>query len=126
MGTARKVDPLIIGGAGNDTPGDAAASTEEAKEASAVLVQPKPKLVRIHFPKPTDISLLAASVARWSGRSFVIPEGVGGRVAIHSPGLLLPEEAYSIFLAALGSIGLRVVEQGAASKILPLRLPHYT
>jgi len=68
-----------------------------------------------------DISVLAKFISQITGKSFVLDEGVRGKVSIIKPGKVTPEQAYSIFMSALQLEGFTTVDAEPVIKIIPSR-----
>jgi len=81
------------------------------------------ELVSIDFPEPTPIKDIIKAVAQWTGKNFILGQGVssGAKVAIISPQQVTKEEAYQAFLSALNVAGYTTVDTGKAIKIVPTR-----
>ena len=68
-----------------------------------------------------DISVLAKFISQITGKSFVLDEGVRGKVSIIKPGKVTPEQAYLIFKSALQLEGFTTVDAEPVIKIIPSR-----
>ncbi|NBO39014.1 type II secretion system protein GspD, partial [bacterium] len=81
------------------------------------------ELVSIDFPEPTPIKDIIKAVSQWTGKNFILGQGVssGAKVAIISPQQVTKEEAYQAFLSALNVAGYTTVDTGKAIKIVPTR-----
>ena len=71
--------------------------------------------------KDVEIQDLVQTMAKLTGRNFMLDERVRGRVTIISPSPLTVEEAYRVFLGALEFRNLTVVPSGKVLKIVPLQ-----
>lgn len=80
------------------------------------------ELVSIDFPNGANLSDIIKTIGVWTGKNFVLAQGVAGssRISIISPEPLTKEEAYQAFLSALNISGFTTVETGAVVKILPI------
>ncbi len=86
-------------------------------------IPPGEELVTIDFPEPTAIKDIIKAVAQWTGKNFILGQGVSSsaRVAIISPQQITKEEAYQAFLSALNVAGFTTVDTGRVVKIIPTR-----
>jgi general secretion pathway protein D len=80
------------------------------------------ELVSIDFPNGANLSDIIKTVGTWTGKNFVLAQGVAGssRISIISPEPVTKEEAYQAFLSALNISGFTTVETGSIVKILPI------
>lgn len=86
-------------------------------------IPPGEELVTIDFPEPIPIKDIIKAVAQWTGKNFILGQGVSSsaRVAIISPQQVTKEEAYQAFLSALNVAGFTTVDTGRVVKIIPTR-----
>jgi general secretion pathway protein D len=86
-------------------------------------IPPGEELVTIDFPEPIPIKDIIKAVAQWTGKNFILGQGVSSsaRVAIISPQQVTKEEAYQAFLSALNVAGFTTVDTGRMVKIIPTR-----
>ena len=79
-------------------------------------------LVSIDFPNGANLSDIIKTVGMWTGKNFVLAQGVAGssRISIISPEQVTKEEAYQAFLSALNISGFTTVDTGSVVKILPI------
>ena len=82
---------------------------------------PLPQRITLNYPKPTLISVILEEIAQWSGRSFVLEPGQNRKIQIFSTRALTPTEAYDLFAGALSTVGLRAVQVGNVTKIVPIQ-----
>ena len=80
------------------------------------------ELVSIDFPNGVNLSDIIRTIGMWSGKNFVLGQGVSGssKISIISQDLVTKEEAYQAFLSALNISGFTTVETGKIVKILPI------
>ncbi len=86
-------------------------------------IPPGEELVTIDFPEPVPIKDIIKAVATWTGKNFILGQGVvsSARVSIISPQQVTKEEAYQAFLSALNVAGFTTVDTGRMVKIIPTR-----
>ena len=65
--------------------------------------------VRIDFPKPTLLSAVLSKMAKVFDYTFVMEPGLDRRIQVFSHGELRTSDAFEVFAASLGSVGLRLV-----------------
>ena len=70
--------------------------------------------------KEADIESVINSVARITGRTFIVDPAVRGNVTIVSPQPLRADEVYAVFLSILQVHDFAAVETGRVTKIIPL------
>ena len=75
-------------------------------------------LVTMDF-KDVDIEDLVKTIAKLTGKNFMIDDRVRGKVTIISPTPISIPEAYRVFLAALEFRGFMIVPLGKLLKIVP-------
>ncbi|RDB35687.1 MAG: type II secretion system protein GspD [Spirobacillus cienkowskii] len=80
------------------------------------------ELVSIDFPNGASLSDIIKTIGLWTGKNFVLAQGVAGssRISIISPEPVTKEEAYQAFLSALNIAGFTTVDTGSVVKILPI------
>lgn len=66
-----------------------------------------------------DILEVIKYLSQWTGRNFILPENVRGKITIIGPSLVTADEAYAAFLAALESNNLTITPTGKFLKIVP-------
>jgi general secretion pathway protein D len=122
------IPPADVGGdfdSGGGSTSTGKAKTPSAPKASipSKKVPRGQELVSIDFPEPTPIKDIIKAVAQWTGKNFILGQGVssGAKVAIISPQQVTKEEAYQAFLSALNVAGYTTVDTGKAIKIVPTR-----
>ncbi|MDZ7641026.1 MAG: hypothetical protein U5J62_03215 [Desulfurivibrio sp.] len=74
--------------------------------------------VTLNF-KDAEIKSVVDSVARITGKTFVIDPAVKGEVTIVSSKPLPPDEVYAVFLSILQVHDFAAVEAGEVTKIIP-------
>lgn len=79
-------------------------------------------LVSIDFPNGVSLNDVIKTVGIWSGKNFILGQGVSGntKISIISSEKVTKEEAYQAFLSALNVAGFTTVETGKIVKILPV------
>ncbi|NLG34759.1 MAG: hypothetical protein GX548_05340 [Lentisphaerae bacterium] len=75
--------------------------------------------VQFNFEQ-ADIRLVTQLVGRMTGKKFVVPEGVTGKVTILTQGGIPVEEVYPLFLSMLEGSGYTVAERDGVHQIVPL------
>ena len=75
--------------------------------------------VQFNFEQ-ADIRLVAQIVGKTTGKTFVVPEGVTGKVTILTQGTIPVEEVYPLFLVMLESSGYTVAERSGVFTVTPL------
>lgn len=89
-----------------------AAEKEKEKEKEAARIT-------INF-QDVDIAVVAASIAKITGRTFIIDPRVKGKVTIFSSRDLPEKDVYPVFLAILQVHDFAAVEDGGVTKIIPM------
>lgn len=116
--------PLPEGDPAEEDPEETARTDVAAEKVNpAKNIPPGEELVTIDFPEPTAIKDIIKAVAQWTGKNFILGQGVSSsaRVAIISPQQITKEEAYQAFLSALNVAGFTTVDTGRVVKIIPTR-----
>ncbi|APJ03277.1 type II secretion system secretin GspD [Silvanigrella aquatica] len=95
---------------------------ESSKKSQSDSIPHGQDLVTIDFPNGANLSDLIKTVGMWTGKNFVLAQGVAGssRISIISPEPVTKEEAYQAFLSALNISGFTTVDTGSIVKILPI------
>lgn len=121
-------EPEPSGNSGSSGSGSSSTSKPGgASNAKAVApgkrVPPGQELVSIDFPEPTPIKDIIKAVSQWTGKNFILGQGVSStaKVSIISPQQVTREEAYQAFLSALNVSGYTTVDTGKAVKIVNTR-----
>ena len=111
------------GGSSSSSSVSKKSSTSSKPSVPAKRVPRGQELVSIDFPEPTAIKDIIKAVSQWTGKNFILGQGVssGAKVAIISPQQVTKEEAYQTFLSALNVAGYTTVDTGKAIKIVPTR-----
>ena len=109
---AASVDPVQKG----------AAATKEATPPLSAAVPHGKELVSIDFPNGVNLSDIIKTIGTWTGKNFVLGQGVSGgaKISIISQEPVTKEEAYQAFLSALNISGFTTVDAGKIVKILPI------
>lgn len=91
-------------------------------EPPAASISHGKELVSIDFPNGVSLSDIIKTVGVWTGKNFVLGQGVSGgaKISIISQEPVTKEEAYQAFLSALNISGFTTVETGKIVKILPI------
>ena len=75
--------------------------------------------VQFNFEQ-AEIRLVTQLVGKLTGKKFVVPEGVTGKVTILTQGSIAVEEVYPLYLSMLEGSGYTVAERGGVHQIVPL------
>jgi len=75
--------------------------------------------VQFNFEQ-ADIRLVTQIVGRITGKKFVVPEGVTGKVTILTQGNIPVEEVYPLYLSMLEASGYTVAEHGGVYRVVAL------
>ena len=75
--------------------------------------------VQFNFEE-ADIRLVTQIVGKMTGRTFVVPENVTGKVTILAQGAVGLDEVYPLYLQALEAAGYGVEDRGGALTVAPL------
>jgi len=67
-----------------------------------------------------DIRLVTQIVGKITGKKFVVPEGITGKVTILTPGNISVDEVYSLYLNMLEASGYTVAERGGVYTVVAL------
>lgn len=97
-------------------------SPDTSKKVPADSIPHGKDLVSIDFPNGANLSDIIKTIGMWTGKNFVLAQGVAGssRISIISPEPVTKEEAYQAFLSALNISGFTTVDTGSVVKILPI------
>jgi general secretion pathway protein D len=77
------------------------------------------EMVQFNFEQ-ADIRLVTQIVGKYTGRRFVVPEDVTGRVTILTQGAIPVEEVYPLYVSTLEGSGYTIVERGGVCHLTPL------
>jgi hypothetical protein len=116
-----KIVTLLLAAALTARTTSALAAEPDAKAAATCRPLPAGKrVVRLSLKPGTDVADLIAWISSVTCKQFVLPAGLGAgkTVTIVSPQLITPEEAYSLFLDALDSVGLTVYRSGRFYRVI--------
>ena len=80
---------------------------------------PAPPRVQFSFEQ-ADIRLVTQIVGKITGKKFVVPEGITGKVTILAPGSIAVEEVYPLFLNTLEASGYTVAERDGVYQVVAL------
>ena len=75
--------------------------------------------VQFNFEQ-ADIRLVTQIVGKITGKKFVVPEGVTGKVSILTQGTIPVEEVYPLYLSMLEASGYTVAEQAGVYQVVAL------
>ncbi len=75
--------------------------------------------VQFNFEQ-ADIRLVTQIVGKITGKKFVVPEGVTGKVSILTQGLIPVEEVYPLYLNMLEASGYTVAERDGVHQVIAL------
>ena len=91
-----------------------------APEAAAPAVESAPGgSVQFNFEQ-ADIRLVTQIVGKITGKKFVVPEGVTGKVTILTQGAIPVDEVYPLYLNMLEASGYTVAERGGVFQVMAL------
>ena len=76
-------------------------------------------LVQFSFEQ-ADIRLVTQIVGKITGKKFVVPEGVTGKITILAPGPVTVAEVYPLFLSTLEASGYTVAEHNGVHRVVAL------
>ena len=80
-----------------------------------------PAAPRVQFSfEQADIRLVTQIVGKITGKKFVVPEGITGKVTILAPGSIAVEEVYPLFLNTLEASGYTVAERDGVYQVVAL------
>lgn len=119
--TPRRASTARAGAAGEEK--KTAPTAEERKGPPPAEAIPHGKdLVSIDFPNGVSLNDVIKTVGIWSGKNFILGQGVSGntKISIISSERVTKEEAYQAFLSALNVAGFTTVETGKIVKVLPV------
>ncbi len=75
--------------------------------------------VQFNFEQ-ADIRLVTQIVGKYTGKKFVVPEGITGKVTILTQGRIPVEEVYPLYLNMLEASGYTVAEQGGVHRVVTM------
>ena len=75
--------------------------------------------VQFNFEQ-ADIRLVTQIVGKYTGKKFVVPEGVTGKVTILTQGRIPVEEVYPLYLNMLEASGYTVAERGGVYQVVTM------
>ena len=82
---------------------------------------PAPAGGQVQFSfEQADIRLVTQIVGKITGKKFVVPEGVTGKVTILAPGAIPIEEVYPLYLNMLEASGYTVAERAGVYQVVAL------
>ena len=96
-------------------------STGFTQELTAAIApdSPAPKGPEVYFNYvDADIGVITEIVSRHTGKKFLVPEGVTGKVTILTQGNIPVEEVYPIYLNMLEASGYTVTERGGVYTVV--------
>ncbi len=118
----KRTDPTVAtkGYARDDK--SSARDDNKSNKTPAENIQQGKELVSIDFPNGVNLSDIIKTVGVWTGKNFVLGQGVSGgvKISIISQEPVTKEEAYQAFLSALNISGYTTVETGKIVKILAI------
>jgi hypothetical protein len=81
-------------------------------------------LYAVSFPTEPSVATVVEWWSRWTCGSFLLPRGLGARkIAIHSYGVVLYEEAEALFVAMLRSVSLGLQRAGRFQRVVESTKP---
>lgn len=96
------------------------AKEDPTKRASERLKEAQKKRVVYHLDwDKADILEVIKYISTWTGKNFILPDNVRGKITIIGPDDVTADEAYEAFLAALESNNLTITPTGKFYKIVP-------
>ena len=104
-------------------PAAAAPSAPAAPILAPAFAAPEaaPAAPRVQFSfEQADIRLVTQIVGKITGKKFVVPEGITGKVTILAPGSIAVEEVYPLFLNTLEASGYTVAERDGVYQVVAL------
>ena len=75
--------------------------------------------VQFNFEQ-ADIRLVTKLVGQWTGRTFIVPDGVQGKLTILTRGAVPVDEVWPLYVRALEASGYGVRADGGAWRVVPL------
>lgn len=112
---------LIAALLGFSMTGAAATAAPAERATSCRKLPPDRRIVKLNLKPDTNVADLLAWISSITCKQFILPGSIAPAsktVTIVSPQLLTPDEAYSLFLDALDSVGLTVYSQGAFYRVI--------
>ena len=95
----------------------------QAKIDEKKFEEPQESNILMNYPSPVPLSSVLAEVARWSDYNIVMEPSLNRPIQIFAPNKMTSEQAFSLLVASLQTIGLRVVQiDGSVIKIVPANL----
>ena len=88
-------------------------------EAPVQMSGPSGGEVQFNFEQ-ADIRLVTQIVGKYTGKKFVVPEGVTGKVTILTQGRIPVEEVYPLYLNMLEASGYTVAERGGVYQVVAM------
>ncbi len=73
--------------------------------------------------RDADLAQVAKMVTHYTGKQIIVEPGVCGQVNYESHAPIPPEEFYPLFLTFVHEMGLRAVEEGEVTRIVPDKEP---
>jgi hypothetical protein len=121
MGPTRIATLLLAGflTTGAVAPALAAEREPEAPPSCRKLPAGK-RLVKLNLKPGTEIPDLVAWISSVTCKAFILPSGIasGKTITVVSPQLITVEEAYALFLEALGAVGLTAYPEGRFMRVI--------
>ena len=109
---AKKAEPAKAPAAHRDEEKD-----QKAEKRRRAMRRGRGKL-KLDFDR-ADIVEVVKTISDMTGRNFILPDNIRGKITILSPTAVSPDEAYNAFLSALEANNLAVYPVGKFLKILP-------
>ena len=107
------------GGPASDPAAAAPALASGYAPEDAVTASAGGGLVQFSFEQ-ADIRLVTQIVGKITGKKFVVPEGVTGKITILAPGPVTVAEVYPLFLSTLEASGYTVAERDGVHRVVTL------
>ena len=96
-----------------------AGMAEELPVAASPASAPQGGDVQFNFEQ-ADIRLVTQIVGKYTGKKFVVPEGITGKVTILTQGRIPVQEVYPLYLNMLEASGYTVAERGGVYQVVAM------
>ncbi len=96
---------------GDSTRESKSSDSSQASKATVAPTKHKSKKdVTINYPRPIALSKVIEETAQWSEFSFIMDPALDCEIQIFAPHPLNREKAFGLVMAAIESVGLRMIE----------------
>ncbi len=100
---------------------DASVGVDPSRVTSVQMSAPQQSGGDVQFNfEQADIRLVTQIVGKYTGKKFVVPEGVTGKVTILTQGRIPVEEVYPLYLSMLEASGYTVAERGGVYQVVAM------